>query len=119
VNEQIVVENEYENQKLRDESYNLESNWAYMAFASLAWTLKLWSGMMVRGLGNPGQRRVRRSARLKVIRMKFATFLNSLMLIPAQVIRSSRQRTFRLLTYRPSVDLLSMLHDHVSLPMRC
>jgi hypothetical protein len=98
---------------------NLESNWAYMAFASLAWTLKLWSGMMVRVQGNPGQRRVRRAARMKVIRMEFASFLNSLILIPAQVIRSSRQRTFRLLTYRPSVDLLFTLHDHVRLPLRC
>ena len=98
---------------------NLESNWAYMAFASLAWTLKLWSGMLVRVKGNPGQRRVRRATRHRVIRMEFATFLNSLMLVPAHVIRSSRQTTFRLLTYRPSIDLLFTLHDHVRLPMRC
>ena len=58
-----------------------------------------------------------RSAR--VIRMEFATFLNSLMLIPAQVIKSARQRTFRLLTYRPSVDLLFTLHDHARMPLRC
>ena len=97
----------------------LESNWAYMAFASLAWTLKLWSGMLVRVNGNPGQRRVRRATRIRIIRMEFATFLNSLMLIPAQVIKSARQRTFRLLTYRPSVDLLMTLHDHVGVPLRC
>ncbi len=97
---------------------SLESNWAYMAFASLAWTLKLWSGMMVRVKGNPNQRRVRQATRLKVIWMEFSTFLNSLMLIPAQVIRSSRQRKFRFLTYRPSVDLLFTLHDHISMPLR-
>jgi hypothetical protein len=97
----------------------LESNWAYMAFASLAWTLKLWSGMLVRVQGNPGQRRVRRAARGKILRMEFATFLNSLMLIPAQVIKSARQRTFRLLTYRPAVDLLMTLHDHIQIPLRC
>jgi len=97
----------------------LESNWAYMAFASLAWTLKLWSGMLVRVKGNPGQRRVRRNARMRIIRMEFATYLNSLMLIPAQVIQTARQRTFRLLTYRPSVDLLIILHDHLRVPLRC
>ena len=97
----------------------LESNWAYMAFASLAWTLKAWSGMLVRVKGNPDQRRVRRTARLRVLQMEFATFLNSLMLIPAQVIKSARQRTFRLLTYRPSVDLLFTLHDHAGMPLRC
>jgi hypothetical protein len=97
---------------------DLESNWAYMVFASLAWTLKLWSGMMIRVKGNPSQRRVRQEARRKVIAMEFATFLDSLMQIPAQVIRTARQRTFRLLCYRPSVDLLFMLHDHVGLPLR-
>ena len=98
---------------------DLESNWAYMLFASLAWTLKIWSGMMIRVQGNAGQRRTRKEARNRVIRMEFATYLNSLMLIPAQIIRSARQKTFRLLNYRPSVDLLFTMHDHVSLPMRC
>ena len=98
---------------------DLESNWAYMLFASLAWTLKIWSGMMIRVQGNPGQRRERSKARRRVITMEFATYLNSLMLIPAQIIRTARQRMFRLLTYRPSVDLLFTMYDHISLPMRC
>ena len=98
---------------------DLESNWAYMLFASLAWTLKIWSGMMIRVQGNESQRRSRKEARNRVIRMEFATYLNSLMLIPAQIIRTARQRTFRLLSYRPSVDLLFTMHDHISLPLRC
>jgi hypothetical protein len=98
---------------------NLDSNGAYMLFASLAWTLKLWSGMMIRVKGNKNQKRVRREARNRIIRMEFWTYLNSLILLPAQVIRTARQRIFRLLTYRPSVDLLMTLHDHISLPLRC
>jgi len=98
---------------------NLDSNGAYMLFASLAWTLKLWSGMMIRVKGNPNQRRVRRDARNRVIRMEFWTFLNSLILLPAQVVRSARKRVFRLLTYRPSVDLLFTIHEHIRLPLRC
>lgn len=97
----------------------LESNGAYMLFASLAWTLKIWSGMMIRVQGNAGQRQVRAAARRRIIAMEFGTFMNSLMMLPAQVIRGARQRTFRLLTYRPSVDLLFMLHDHIRLPLRC
>ncbi len=97
----------------------LESNWAYMAIASLAWTLKLWSGMLVRVKGNPNQRRVREATRRKVIRMEFSTYLNCLMLIPAQVIRCSRQLKLRLLTYRPSVDCLLTLTDHIAMPLRC
>lgn len=97
----------------------LDSNWAYMVMASLAWTLKLWSGMLVRIKGNAGQRRVREAVRRKVIRMEFSTYLNTLMLIPAQVIRSSRQLKLRLLTYRPSVDCLLTLSDHIAMPLRC
>lgn len=97
---------------------NLESNWAYMLTASLAWTLKVWSGMMIRVKGNPAQREKRSSVRERVIWMEFATYLNSLMLIPAQIVRSSRQLTFRLLSYRPSVECLLTLHDHISLPLR-
>ena len=74
---------------------------------------------MIRVQGNPGQRRNRAEARDRIIRMEFATYLNSLMLIPAQIIRGARQRLFRLLSYRPSVDLLFTMHDHISLPLRC
>lgn len=97
---------------------NLTSNGAYMLFASLAWTLKLWSGMLIRVKGNEGQKRTRREARLRVIKMEFWTYMNSVMLIPAQVIRTARQRVFRLLTYKPGVDLLWTIHDHVSMPLR-
>jgi len=96
----------------------LVSNWAYMVMGSLAWTLKLWSGMLVRVKGNPNQRRERAAVRRKVIRMEFSTYLNSLMLIPAQVIRSARQLKLRLLAYRPSVDCLLTLSDHIGMPLR-
>ena len=73
---------------------------------------------MIRVKGNPAQREKRKAVRKRVIWMEFATYLNSLMQIPAQIIRSSRQTTFRLLSYRPSVDCLMMLHDHIRLPLR-
>lgn len=98
---------------------NLESNAAYMLFASLAWTLKLWSGMMIRVKGNESQKRVRREARQRIIKMEFWTYMNTLMLLPTQVLRTARQRVFRLLTYRPSVDLLMTMHDHLQHPLRC
>lgn len=97
---------------------SLESNWAYMLIASLAWTLKLWSGMMVRVKGNPGQRKVRKRLRDRVIKMEFSTFLTSLIQIPAQVIRSSRQLKLRILTYRLGVENLFTLSDHIAMPLR-
>jgi len=97
---------------------NLESNWAYMLFASLAWTLKTWSGMLVRVKGNLGQRRARRRLRDRVLKMEFSTYLNSLMQVPAQLIRSSRQLKFRILTYRLGIEDLFALSDHIALPLR-
>jgi len=98
---------------------NLVSNWAYMAIASLAWTLKCWSGLMIRPAGRKQERARQQEARCRVLRMEFATYLNSLMRIPAQVIRSARRLVYRLLTYRPSVDVLLLMHDHIHRPLRC
>ncbi len=98
--------------------HDLASNGAYMVFAALAWNLKQWSGMLVRVKGNPGQRRVRGELRRWLVRMEFATYLSSLILIPGQVIRSARTLKVRLLTYRPSVEKFLMLHDHIGLPLR-
>jgi hypothetical protein len=97
---------------------NLLSNWAYMVFASLAWTLKQWSAMLVRVQGNPFHQARQKQIRHQILRTEFATYLNSLMLIPAQIVRSARQVIFRLLTYRPSVDSLLLLHNHIVRPLR-
>lgn len=96
---------------------NLTSNWAYMVIASLAWTLKQWSGMLVRVKGNPNQRRKRGMIWNWIVKMEFATYLNSLILIPAQIIRGARKTTFRVLANRPTVEELLTVHDHISLPM--
>ena len=98
---------------------NLLSNWAYMVIASLAWTLKCWSGMMIRPEGPKPQRDQQQEARRRVIRMEFATFTNSFMQIPAQIVRSARRLVYRLLTYRPSVDILLLMHDQIRRPLRC
>src|SRR5690606_35928661 len=62
---------------------SLASNGAYMAMASLAWTLKCWCGLMMRPGGRSERRAEQESARRRVIRMEFATFLNAFMLTPA------------------------------------
>jgi hypothetical protein len=98
---------------------NLVSNWAYMVIASLAWTLKVWSGLMIGSGGSKARRVAQATARRSVLRMEFATFLNALIHIPAQLIRSSRRLIYRLLTYRPSVDLLLLMHEQIVRPLRC
>jgi hypothetical protein len=98
---------------------SLESNEAYMVIASLAWTLKVWSGLAVLPAGRKERREEEQAVRQRVLRIEFATYLNSVLLIPAQVIRTARQTIYRLLTYRPSVDLLLTLHAQVSRARRC
>lgn len=98
---------------------NLVSNWAYMVIASLAWTLKCWSGMIIRPSGRKAQRTEQEATRNWVMRMEFATYQNALVQIPAQIIRTARQITYRLLTYRPSVDALVLIHDQIRRPLRC
>ena len=98
---------------------NLVSNWAYMVMASLSWTLKLWSGMLIRDSGRRSQRDEQKQIRQRVIRMEFATFCQSFMQLPAQILRTSRRLIYRLLTYRPSLDALLLMHDHICRPLRC
>jgi hypothetical protein len=98
---------------------SLASNGAYMAIASLAWTLKCWCGLMIRPAGRAEQRAEQQEVRRRVIRMEFATFRNSFLQVPAQIIRTARRLIWRLLTYRPSVDALVLMHQHIRRPLRC
>jgi len=67
----------------------LESNWAYMVIAGLAWTLKAWMGLIMpcRQTGH------------EIIRMEFKRYLKEFVEIPAQVLRTGRRIVIRLLQY--------------------
>lgn len=81
---------------LRVPVYDLESNWAYMVIASLAWTLKAWFGLTQR----------RRADREDVLGMEFKSFLRRVMCIPCQVIKGARRIRMRLLAITDRVRLL-------------
>ncbi len=68
---------------------NLESNWAYMVMAALAWNLKAWFGLLM-----PSRLRG-----MQVLKMEFRRFLHTFILIPCQIIRTGRKLTYRLLGY--------------------
>jgi hypothetical protein len=98
--------------------HDLESNGAYMLIASLAWTLKVWSGLLIRVVGTKQEKATRQTARQRVIKMEFHTFLNAFIMVPAQIIRTSRQLIYRLLTYRPTLDDLLLIHHQAMRPSR-
>lgn len=81
---------------LRVPTYDLLSNWAYMVIAALAWTFKAWFGLTL----------ARKQDRGIVFRMEFRRFLNMIVLIPAQVVRTGRRLVVRFLAYARYVRLL-------------
>lgn len=72
------------------------ANWAYLVIASLAWNLKAWTALVLpESLG----------ARA-ILKMEFRRFLNEIVLLPCQILRSGRRLIFRLLAINDWVPLL-------------
>jgi hypothetical protein len=68
---------------------DLLSNWAYMVMAALAWNLKSWFGLLM-----PNRERG-----LEMVKAEFRRFLNTIMLIPCQIVRTARRVIYRVLGY--------------------
>jgi hypothetical protein len=75
------------------------SNWAYMVMASLAWTLKAWAALLL----PEGPRRAERhrAERQSWLRMEFATFRETVIAMPCQVVRGGGRLIYRLLSWNP------------------
>jgi hypothetical protein len=98
---------------------DLVSNWSYMVIASLAWNLKVWSGLMIKPTGPEKEKKQQEAIKRQIIRMDFTTFRNRILMVPAQIIRRARSLVYRLLSYRPSVDLLLLIDSNVRRPLKC
>ena len=68
---------------------DLLSNWAYMVMAALAWNLKSWYGLLV-----PNRERG-----MELVKAEFRRFLNAIMMIPCQIVRTARRVIYRVLGY--------------------
>lgn len=68
---------------------DLNSNWAYMVMASLAWNLKAWFALLVPD----------RDSGMRLLKMEFRGFLNAVIAIPAQIARTARRLVCRFLGY--------------------
>lgn len=87
----------------------LNANWAYMVIASLAWSLKVWFGLLVPI--SPEHREAHEAERDAVVRMDFRTFVQRFVLVPAQIVRSGRRLVYRLLAWRPGLPIFFRLLD--------
>jgi Transposase DDE domain group 1 len=94
---------------LRAPLNTLDSNWAYMVIASLAWTLKTWAALMLPISPRWTDKHV--SQRQRVLRMEFRSFVQRFVLLPTQVIHAGRQLVYRFLAWRPDLPILFRLLD--------
>lgn len=99
---------------------NLLSNNAYMLITSLAWNLKAWLALSVPepcGTGKDKQAEQKR----RLLTMEFRTFVNSLMRVPAQVVRTGRRLVIRLLAWNEWQPIFLRLAVKLSgrQPLRC
>lgn len=69
--------------------HDLLSNGAYMVMAAPAWNRKSWYGLLM-----PNRERG-----LELVKMEFRRFLNAIMLIPCQIVRTARRVIYRVLGY--------------------
>jgi hypothetical protein len=93
----------------------LLSNWAYMVMASLAWTLKAWTALLLPEDGRWRSKRI--SEKKAVLRMEFRTFLNAFLLVPAQIVRQSRRLRYRLLGWNRWQPVFFRAWDRMNEPL--
>ena len=94
---------------LRAPLNTLESNWAYMVIASLAWSLKAWFALL--SPVAPRWREAHEADRERILRMEFRSFVNRFILLPAQILHTGRTLVYRLLAWRPELPVLFRFLD--------
>jgi hypothetical protein len=95
----------------------LLSNGAYMVMAALAWTLKAWFALRLPETGRWAARYA--AEKRAVLRMEFKAFLHAFMLMPVQVVRTSRRLVFRLLAWNPWQAVFLRGFEQLREPLRC
>lgn len=77
----------------------LMSNWAYSVIATLAWNLSRWIALVLPARGRWKSRHA--EEKQTVLKMRFRTFVQRMMMLPAQVLTTGRRLVVRLLDWNP------------------
>ena len=89
-----------------------------MVMSSLAWTLKAWCGLLLPV--TPGAPAIKHAGQKQsIVKMELATFVNGLMRLPCQIIKTGRRIIYRLLSWNPWVSPLLRLSERMHQPLRC
>lgn len=78
---------------------NLISNGAYMVMTALAWNLKAWAALWLPVAGRWSEKH--QSEKQQLLRMEFRQFINWMLKLPCQIVRTGRRIVYRLLTWNP------------------
>jgi hypothetical protein len=76
---------------------DLVSNWASMVMTALAWSLKARFALSVPE--HPRHREAHREQKRRLLRVEFKRFVNAIVLMPCQIVRSGRRLAYRLLSW--------------------
>jgi hypothetical protein len=96
---------------LRAPVNTLNSNWAYMVMAALAWSLKAWAALLLPV--NPRWKEKHTKEKNTLLRMEFRGFLNAMVSIPCQIVRTGRGIWYRMLNWNPWQHVLYRLQDAI------
>lgn len=107
--ENIIAENKSGTRALTAPLNTLDANWAYMVIASLAWSLKAWFALMLPV--EPREKALHLADRKRVLRMEFRSFVQRIILVPAQIVSTGRRLVYRILAWRPDLPILFRLLD--------
>ena len=104
---------------LRTPVDTLLSNWAYMVMTALAWNLMVWFGLLVPVQGR--WRSAHKAQKQEILRMHAKQFINTIIRVPCQIVRSGRRVIYRLLAWNPWQSALLRVADAMRhpLPLRC
>lgn len=97
---------------------NLISNGAYMLMTALAWNLKAWLALSLEVKPGRGQAE-QQAQKSKLLSLEFRTFVNYLLRIPAQVVKTARKIVVRLLAYNSWLPVFFRLSEKFARPRRC
>lgn len=96
---------------------SIDSNWAFMVMSSLAWSMKAWSGLLLSENGRWADQHTEDKSR--ILTMNFRNFVEDMMRVPVQVVRSGRRVIMRLLGWNPMQRIFLRFVDVLQGPLLC
>lgn len=87
----------------------LNANWAYMTIASLAWTIKAWSALLLPV--SPRWADQHHEQRRQLLTMEFRTFRRAFIDIPCQIVTTARSVRWRVQAWNPTLPIFFRLLD--------